>query len=67
MTHLTLDWIDYNGDYEKEMQDIMLKSGEILMMCWPNAGKWSVLGEHDIREPIPNSEVAKVRLTHLEY
>jgi hypothetical protein len=29
----------WNGDYEKEFYDIKLPSGEVVLCCWPNAGK----------------------------
>ncbi len=38
---LTKEWSKYNGDYEKEMQDIKLFNGDIVTMCWPNAGFWN--------------------------
>lgn len=30
-------WIIFDGSYEKEFYDILLKNGSILLKCWPNA------------------------------
>ena len=37
---LTKNWSKYDpkAGYEKEMQDVQLKNGDIITMCWPNAG-----------------------------
>ena len=69
-TSLTKEWSDYNGDYEKRMQDIMLSNGDIVYMCWPNAGLWSPFSkDHNpvyYGKRIPHKEAVKVRLTHIE-
>jgi hypothetical protein len=60
-TKLSLDWSDYDGDYEKSMQDIILHNGTQVNCCWPNAGYFNPLFNVD---KIPEKEVSKVRLTH---
>lgn len=42
---LTHEWQKYDGDYQKEIQDIKLKNGDIVMACYPNAGKWNCMDE----------------------
>jgi hypothetical protein len=68
---LTKDWQPYNGDYQKKMQDIKLKNGDIVYFCWPNAGEWGVWNASNnpkhYGQSIKNSEVAEVRLTHVKY
>lgn len=69
---LSLEWSEFNWEkgYEKEMQDIKLKNGDIVMMCWPNGGDWFICGEKEAnkkylhREFFSPEEVAMVRLTH---
>lgn len=58
---LGLQWRLYDHDYEKKVQDIWLRSGEIFLKYYPNAGKWSSLrkGQPD---NIDDSEVLYVRL-----
>lgn len=59
------DWIpDY---YEKSMVDIILKNGDEIIGCWPNAGFMNPC--HNAHNPkkyleIPYADVARVRLTH---
>jgi hypothetical protein len=36
-------WIPYAGTYEKQVYDIKLKSGTIIVCCWPNAGRFTEL------------------------
>lgn len=66
--NLTKEFQDYTGEYSKQMQDIKLHCGTVVTMCWPNAGVWNVCEEQVNskynKASIPNSEVAKVRLTH---
>ncbi len=33
------DFVPFDGDYEKEFYDVRLADGEIVLACWPNAGK----------------------------
>ena len=40
---LSYDWQKYDGDYQKKIQDINLKNGDIVMACYPNAGHWMCL------------------------
>lgn len=65
---LTKEWSKYYGDYSKQMQDIKLRNGDIITMCWPNAGKWTSCEKQQLAkyegEQIDNSEVVQVRLTH---
>lgn len=67
-TNLTKEWQPFDGEYEKEMQDIKLKTGEIVTMCWPNADTWMVCEKQKsgrmYNKPIPSWQVAEVRLTH---
>jgi hypothetical protein len=41
-----LDFRVYDGYYEKIPYDISLKTGELVMQCWPNAG-----GFHEGEKP----------------
>lgn len=65
---LTKEWSPFDGDYEKSMQDIKLHNGDIITMCWPNAGYWTVVrkkgNEKYYGKDIPVKEAAFVRLTH---
>lgn len=65
---LTKDWIEFDGDYVKAMQDIKLKNGDVVTMCWPNAGFWCVCrkkgNEKYYQKDIPVKEATHVRLTH---
>jgi hypothetical protein len=67
---LTKEWTPFDGDYEKSMQDIKLKNGDIVTMCWPNAGRWCVCekkgNEKYYGKDIPVQEAEFVRLTHSE-
>jgi len=65
-TNLTKEYSEYNGDYEKKMQDIKTKDGKEYLMCWPNAGQWVVCSSNNIPD-IPNKEVIQTRLTHTDY
>ena len=44
MSKLTREWSAFNHEegYEKAMQDVKLKSGNIYYGSWPNAGYWNV-------------------------
>jgi hypothetical protein len=65
---LTKEWSPFDGDYEKSMQDIKLKNGDVIIMCWPNAGYWSVCrkegNERYYGKDIPVTDATHVRLTH---
>jgi len=62
---LTAEWQEYDGDYEKRIQDIRTKDGNEYCKCWPNAGKWHVLSdEHGLQ--ILNEEVTHVKLNKEE-
>lgn len=41
---LTKEWskFDHAKGYEKAMQDVKLKNGDIIYGCWPNAGVWMI-------------------------
>jgi hypothetical protein len=60
---LTKEWIEYDGDYCKAMQDVKTKDGKEYLMCWPNAGKWHVLSSGS-KKYIPDNEITHVRKTH---
>lgn len=64
MAKLTKDWHEYDGDYEKEVQDIRTKDGKEHVNCWPNAGKWHVMSGKGYQ--VKNEDVTHVRLTHSE-
>lgn len=70
-TKLTNEWQDYNGYYEKRMQDIQLANGDIVYMCWPNGGLWIPFNEEHnpvyYGRRIPHMEAVKVRLTHIAH
>ena len=66
---LTKEWSKFDGDYEKSMQDIKLFNGDIVTMCWPNAGYWSVAQKEGNEKYYGNdrikvTEAEYVRLTH---
>lgn len=67
---LTKEWsvFDPAKGYEKKMQDIQLKNGDIVRKCWPNAGVWTCFSARDkyYQEYIPSKDVAMVRLTHVK-
>lgn len=65
---LTKEWTPYNGDYQKKVQDIKLKNGDIVFHCWPNAGFWIAMvregnGKY-YNQNIPHKDAEFVRLTH---
>lgn len=68
---LTKEWQPYNGEYEKKMQDVKLKNGDIVFYCWPNAGQWGIFNKKNnpkyYGQSIKNSDVAQVRITHLPH
>ena len=33
-----LDWIQWNGDYDKVFYDVRTKERRVYLHCWPNAG-----------------------------
>jgi hypothetical protein len=57
-TNLTYEWSEYNHDYEKRVQDIRLKSGQEIMKCYPNAGKWCCLSNNK------QKDIADIEVTH---
>ncbi len=67
---LTFEWQKYDNNYQKRIQDLKLFNGDIVMCCWPNAGKWHTMGvsenpENDKRY-IEDNEVEYVRLNKEE-
>lgn len=38
-----LDFVPWDGEYEKVFYDVLLPSGEVVEHCWPNAGKMDEL------------------------
>lgn len=71
---LTKEWSLFNPKegYEKEMQDIKLFNGDIILMCWPNAGIWNICKKqgnekyYHSKEEIKAEEAEFVRLAHDE-
>lgn len=70
---LTFEWSDFNHEegYEKETQDVVLKNGDQLFMCWPNAGFWCVLDKklnpkYYGDDNISVADTAKVRKSHFD-
>jgi hypothetical protein len=65
---LTKEWQPYDGDYQKKMQDIKLKNGDVVTMCWPNAGYWNICekegNEKYYGKDIHHNDAAYVRITH---
>ncbi len=66
---LTKEWQLFDGNYEKEMQDIKLFNGDIITMCWPNAGYWCICDKEGNEKYYPRDdlkvkEAEFVRLTH---
>jgi hypothetical protein len=43
-TKLSREWSKFNPEegYEKAMQDVKLKNGDIIYGCWPNGGVWMI-------------------------
>jgi hypothetical protein len=52
MKELTKEWSEFDGNYEKEMQDVKLKNGDIITMCWPNAGFFGMSVEKKVMKNI---------------
>lgn len=70
-TGLTKEWSKFDPEegYSKEMQDVKLKNGDILTMCWPNAGVWNLCTAEGndpkyIGRAIDVEQTEWVRLTH---
>lgn len=69
-TKLTKEWSDFipTEGYEKQMQDVKLKNGDIMYCCWPNGGVWNVCKKDENPKyygvTIDCIETAQVRLTH---
>lgn len=69
-TKLTKEWseFDHKKGYEKRMQDVKLKNGDILFCCWPNAGVWMICDEKlnpkNKGQEISVRETTHVRLTN---
>lgn len=67
---LTKEWSDFipAEGYEKEMQDVKLKNGDIMIMCWPNGGVWNCCQKEGNEKYygtwVNCIETAQVRLTH---
>lgn len=55
---LTFEWSKFDPavGYEKAMQDIKLKNGDIVTMLWPNAGIWNIC-QPDGNEKYANREI----------
>jgi len=51
-------------DYDKEFYDVQFPSGELVMHCWPNAGKMN--GTGDIQGSWGPNDNIKVRLSDIE-
>lgn len=62
-------FVAWDGEYEKQWYDVMLPSGEMVLACWPNAGKlvetkapfrfWQVQDSVCVR-PTPDQSVAGI-------
>lgn len=57
------EWQPFSGDYEKKVQDIKLKDGSVIEMCYPNSGVFMCLSNNSQKD-IPVKDVAFVRLAH---
>lgn len=71
---LSKEWSEFNATegYEKRMQDIKLKNGDVVTNCWPNAGFWMCVQKEGNekyygKEDIEVSEATHVRLSHNKY
>lgn len=64
---LTYQWQPYNGNYQKKIQDIKLKNGDIVTRCYPNAGFWNPTqkkgNEKYYGTEIPHTEAEFVKLS----
>jgi hypothetical protein len=60
---LTSEWVGFDGNYEKTLQDIQLQDGTQVNRCWPNAGSFICFSDNSQRD-IPYKEVKMVRKTH---
>jgi hypothetical protein len=60
---LTSEWVAFDGDYEKTIQDIELHDGTIYKQCWPNAGQFHCMGAlpGGKTKYVPYAEVRRVR------
>jgi len=68
---LTKEWTEFNGNYEKLMQDIKLFNGDIITKCWPNAGYWLICqkednDKYDLKGKININDIEYVRNTQLD-
>jgi hypothetical protein len=59
-------WFPFDGDYEKDMQDIKLHDGRVIFKCWPNAGRF-VCCCNNSQPDVPVEDVAFVRPTIKEW
>lgn len=68
---LTYEWQKYDGDYQKKIQDIKLKNGDVVEFCYPNAGMWNCMQKEGngkyYDKFIQNSDVEYVRLNYKFY
>lgn len=63
MKNITYDkWLPFDGDYEKQECDIMLRNGIILKHFYPNAGKFGAMCDlvDTQYEKVPAQDVVKV-------
>lgn len=54
------DWLDYSGARDKKYHDIELKTGEIILECYPNSYSW-----HELKtgKTFKDEQVKRIRLS----
>lgn len=58
------DFVPFDGDYVKKFYDVLLNDGNIVIHCWPNAGKFAATdGSGRFFEP-EDIKGVRLSLTH---
>jgi hypothetical protein len=54
-------WSKYKGDYDKYEYDIKTKSGEVILNCYPNAGKFNL--NWGVRKQVHEEDVSEIKIS----
>ena len=54
----------YNGGYDKYEYDIRLKSGKVILNCYPNSGKFNFIGGLYSGLSVKEQEVQEIRFSN---